>query len=71
MYVVVTVISVLLCLVVFIDVMMSLMCIYKHSQTSGACYQAILARDPDHGLYSGVFFGAVTFGMMVTAVPLC
>ena len=70
MYSLVTVISVLLSLAVFIDVMMSLMCIYN-SETNVECYQAIISRDPDHGFYSGVFFGAVTLGMMITAVPLC
>lgn len=71
MYAMVTVISFVLCLAVFIDVMMSLICIYNNSDTGSVCYQAILARDPDHGVYSGVFFGAVTLGMMITAVPLC
>ena len=68
LYGLVTFISIILSIAVFVDTLLSLLCI---NNKNDQCKSAIISRDPDHNFYTGIFFSFVTLGMILSAVPLC
>jgi hypothetical protein len=66
LYCTATVVTIAICLAVFIDTLLSLLCI----PTSKDCLQTIIARDPDHNIITGCLFLLLTLGMIASVVPL-
>jgi hypothetical protein len=48
------------------DTLLSLVCISKQSD----CLSIISSRNPDHSLATGILFGLMTAGMIVTVIPV-